>query len=593
MSGALLLSSAAILRRGASASCAALSHNPSGLSVSFVAGASRLISLSSSSALAGAEGRFVPLLIFFRHQYSHCGGLSAISRWATRSGKVGFSDNASAVARLYARYVLAGAALAAAVNARRKAYCEAVTGVSMAGGLEGIEEEKGVIRIKTLAGEGSVMDVRSLLGDTALKRMWSAAGRILNLSFLAAPLAVLCPISILTDSPYLKNQSWEYALYAVEKAGPTFVKLCQWASTRSDLFPIEFCSRFARLQDATRGHPWEDTEHMLEAEFGTEWQDLLDLPNQRPIGSGCVGQVYRGRLKRTIGFHPKGTEVAVKIQHPNVKKKVTIDFYLLNKVSAFLESIPRLNLDFLSLSDTVDQFGTIMFPQLDLSCEAQNIERFRRDFSDDDTICFPQPVTELCSTELLVEHFVHGEPILSYLKEDVAVESRRDLAQKGLKAVLHMIFLHDFVHGDLHPGNIIVNKTSNGELCLNLIDCGLVVEMGPEDHKNLIKILGAFIKRDGRQAAELMIDTSKRVEGTELDMEMFSQGIQQICDDDLNNVSVYLIYMPTICFNILSVLLCMCPHRTFWKKLVIISLIFATWRASIRSNWRQNLSTLP
>mmetsp|Transcript_15390 Transcript_15390/g.34476 ORF Transcript_15390/g.34476 Transcript_15390/m.34476 type:complete len:165 (-) Transcript_15390:420-914(-) len=142
-------------------------------------------------------------------------------------------------------------------------------------------------------------------------------------------------------------------------------------------------------------------------------------------------------------------------------------------------------------------------------------------------------------------------------------------------------------------GNIIVNKTSNGELCLNLIDCGLVVEMGPEDHKNLIKILGAFIKRDGRQAAELMIDTSKRVEGTELDMEMFSQGIQQICDDDLNNVSVYLIYMPTICFNILSVLLCMCPHRTFWKKLVIISLIFATWRASIRSNWRQNLSTLP
>ncbi len=84
-------------------------------------------------------------------------------------------------------------------------------------------------------------------------------------------------------------------------------------------------------------------------------------------------------------------------------------------------------------------------------------------------------------------------------------------------------------------GNILIdrNKDVKGRpLRMNMIDCGLVVEMGETDHINLVKVLGAFIKKDGTLAATLMIDTAKKCQASELDVELFTAGIQKICDDD-------------------------------------------------------------
>ena len=71
-----------------------------------------------------------------------------------------------------------------------------------------------------------------------------------------------------------------------------------------------------------------------------------------PIGSGCVAQVYKARLTSHHGLHPPGTSVAVKVQHPRILEKVCLDFYIMNKVASFLEYIPYLNLDYLSMKDS-------------------------------------------------------------------------------------------------------------------------------------------------------------------------------------------------------------------------------------------------
>jgi predicted unusual protein kinase regulating ubiquinone biosynthesis (AarF/ABC1/UbiB family) len=70
-----------------------------------------------------------------------------------------------------------------------------------------------------------------------------------------------------------------------------------------------------------------------------------------------------------------------------------------------------------------------------------------------------------------------------------------------------------------------------------MIDCGLTVELGERDHKNLVKILGSLIKRDGYAAGKLMVDTAKKCQATELDVEMFCRGMEKICVDDEDNVS--------------------------------------------------------
>lgn len=72
---------------------------------------------------------------------------------------------------------------------------------------------------------------------------------------------------------------------------------------------------------------------------------------------------------------------------------------------------------------------------------------------------------------------------------------------------------------------------------LNMIDCGLVVEMGEQDHVNLVKVLGAFIKRDGHLAGELMIDASKKCNANALDVELFCAGLERIIKLDEQIVS--------------------------------------------------------
>ena len=159
---------------------------------------------------------------------------------------------------------------------------------------------------------------------------------------------------------------------------------------------------------------------------------------------------------------------------------------------------------------------------MNLELEAQHLQRFNMDFANDDNITFPMPIYS--TPRALMETFCHGTPILEYV--DKPLDIRKQLAQLGLATTLKMIFLHDFVHGDLHPGNILVSElphaTTNWfgntqlqtKLQLHLLDCGIVLEMGPEQHVHLVKILGAFTRRDGRLAGNLMVDSSQtQVEG--------------------------------------------------------------------------------
>mmetsp|Transcript_25375 Transcript_25375/g.47685 ORF Transcript_25375/g.47685 Transcript_25375/m.47685 type:complete len:576 (+) Transcript_25375:71-1798(+) len=370
-----------------------------------------------------------------------------------------------------------------------------------------------------------------------LGRSLRALRRIGVLTCLFIPAGVLMPVAYATQNvaPRISDVTWEYILYGIEVAGPTFIKLSQWASTRSDLFPAEFCLRFARLQDATRGHTWSATETTLIEQLGPDWDQKLEIDNKDPIGSGCIAQVYQGKMKAATGMKKAGEEVAIKIVHPHIREKVELDFYILNKLTRFLESLPRFNFEYLAMSDSVEQFRQIMVPQLDLRCEAKNLEKFRIHFAENNRVEFPEPFDHLTSSNILVEGFCRGSRIMSYANPGAKQQDREDLAHLGVKTVMEMLFMYDFVHGDLHPGNIMVFRNKEDELSMNLLDCGICVEMGESDHKNLINILGAFIKRDGLLAGKLMVDTAKHKNATDDDVRLFCEGIQKICSDDLDN----------------------------------------------------------
>lgn len=126
------------------------------------------------------------------------------------------------------------------------------------------------------------------VGKTSLGRFWMATKRLVGLSLLASPFLALGPLSYVSTSA--QTASWDYALWAIEKAGPTYIKLMQWASTRQDLFSPEFCAHFGKLRDNTRGHSFRETRKILREELGEKGLEALEISNT-PIGSGCIAQV--------------------------------------------------------------------------------------------------------------------------------------------------------------------------------------------------------------------------------------------------------------------------------------------------------------
>lgn len=275
-----------------------------------------------------------------------------------------------------------------------------------------------------------------------------------------------------------------------------FLKAAQWISTRQDTFPTVVCSKLSALHTSTKKRPARHGEEALEQAFGPSWRQFMEL-EEEPLGSGCVASVYKGHM--SAGENAR-TEIAVKVLHPDIRKTVELDLALLRRVAELAERLPFLQLQWLSLSECVEEFSSLMEMQMDLRREAVNLERFIRDFQDDPKVVFPRPIQPWVSEGVLVEEFLSGSPISNFFP------SAR-LARMGLQAFLNMVFLNNFVHGDLHPGNLMVGqRDDSGEECLIFLDAGIVCELDRHDRTNFLDLFHAVVVGNGTLAGSLMIE---------------------------------------------------------------------------------------
>ena len=117
--------------------------------------------------------------------------------------------------------------------------------------------------------------------------------RLSYLFILFSPAVLLHLTTYIIDSHSLNRLKWSYVKFALQQAGPAFVKLGQWISTRRDVFQPDVCDTLCHLQKDCYTHSWHHTETILELELGEDWKDYFDEIDPIPIGSGCVAQVYK------------------------------------------------------------------------------------------------------------------------------------------------------------------------------------------------------------------------------------------------------------------------------------------------------------
>nr|XP_043627407.1 ABC1 family protein YPL109C, mitochondrial-like [Erigeron canadensis] len=342
--------------------------------------------------------------------------------------------------------------------------------------------------------------------------------RAVYLAFLFTPCIAMAPFA---DSFGIEfRKTWLQCVhYTLEKAGPAFIKWGQWAASRPDLFPNDLCTELAELQTNAPAHSYSYTKKTIESAFGRLLPEIFENFEEEPVASGSIAQVYRATLKyRHPGQRIKPILVAVKVRHPGVSEAIRRDFILLNlfaKVSKFIPTLKWLRLD-----ESIQQFAVFMMSQVDLAREAAHLSRFIYNFRRWKDVSFPRPLYPLVHPAILVETFEHGENILHYVDElEGHVGIKSGLAHIGTHALLKMLLVDNFIHADMHPGNILVRMTQGAASETGLfkskphvvfLDVGMTAELCKKDRVNLIEFFKAVALRDGRAAAEHTLKFSKR-----------------------------------------------------------------------------------
>ncbi|KAJ0017038.1 hypothetical protein Pint_10766 [Pistacia integerrima] len=342
--------------------------------------------------------------------------------------------------------------------------------------------------------------------------------RTFYLMILFSPSIMMAPFADCLGPQF--RQWWLHVvLKTLEKAGPAFIKWGQWAATRPDLFPRDLCNKLSELHTKAPEHSFAYSKKTIEKAFGRKLSEIFDSFEESPVASGSIAQVHRASLRfRYPGQKVKPIVVAVKVRHPGVGESIRRDFVIINlaaKISTFIPAVKWLRLD-----ESVQQFAVFMMSQVDLAREAAHLSRFIYNFRRWKDVSFPRPVYPLVHPAVLVESYEQGESVSHYVDElEGHTRIKTALAHIGTHALLKMLLVDNFIHADMHPGNILVRVAQSNSSKKRLfrskphlifLDVGMTAELSKSDRVNLLEFFKAVARRDGRTAAERTLKLSKQ-----------------------------------------------------------------------------------
>lgn len=185
------------------------------------------------------------------------------------------------------------------------------------------------------------------------------------------------------------------------RLGPSFVKLGQVASTRTDVLPSTYTDVLKTLTDEVPGFSGAKAKAIVSKELGQPVDKLFSQFSSEPLKAASLGQVH-------TAFY-KGKKVAIKVQRAGLKDLFDVDLKNLKKLAVLLDKFdPKsdgADRDWVSIYEESER---LLYLEIDYLNEADNAERFARDFADIEWVRVPRVYREVSTPRVLVMEFVES-----------------------------------------------------------------------------------------------------------------------------------------------------------------------------------------
>ena len=297
-----------------------------------------------------------------------------------------------------------------------------------------------------------------------------------------------------------KKEPGERLRLALEELGPIFIKFGQLLSTRPDVVPGEIAKSLKTLQDDLPHFSDKEAIGIIERELGSNISSNFKDFNPSPLAAASIAQVYSAELKSNQ------KKVVIKVVRPGIKKTIQRDISLMKRIAAFsekrFEDAKRLQ-----LCRLVAEYEAVILSELDMRLEASNIKQTGRNFEDNNLLYVPEVYLDYCSENLLVMEMIEGIPVdrIETLN-DLGVDLKL-VAERGVEIFLKQVFIDNFFHADMHPGNIFIDAKNPSDPAYVAVDYAIVGSLSEEEQYQIGRMLVAVIGRDFREVANILIES--------------------------------------------------------------------------------------
>jgi ubiquinone biosynthesis protein len=280
----------------------------------------------------------------------------------------------------------------------------------------------------------------------------------------------------------------------LQDLGPTYVKLGQLVSSRSDLLPAEWVQELAALQDKVPPFAYEQVRQIVTEELGAAPEELFAAFEETPLAAASIGQVHAARLL-------DGSRVVVKVQRPGIQPQVRADLEMMRQIARLMEGRTQWGRKY-GVAAIVEEFARTLNDEMDYRNEGRHADRLRRNLSGQEGVHVPFVYWEYVTARVLTMEDVSGLKINDVAGLKAAGVDTAALADTFVRSIFQQLLIDGFFHADPHPGNLFVDPVDG---VLVFLDLGMMGEFLEEQRHQLSELVQAIVRHDSREVTRLVL----------------------------------------------------------------------------------------